>query len=249
VIFFTQEVSKMRKMFLFLAMSLITVFFILTNPLVSMANVRIEFGTGTGTDTVVPAYANLGAIMPDGTAWTINTDEWAAIPFYRDPDCVPEDFNLALFFDFNALDCYSFMEGLTVWENGPDTDPAPMQVKYRAAEPMPVYFIPWPILQEALEDSELTMPELEGLEGLRIGFATFYTETLHAGVSVPPYMNEAVAKGHMTDNGDGFALKYTWIHEDLVPKSVRIDFRPAKSAPASRPQPKLAATWGEIRGR
>ena len=237
----------MRKMFLFLGMSLITVFLILTNPLVSMAIVRIELEPGYGIG--VPAYANLGAILPDGTVWTINTDQWAAIPFYHDPDCVPEDFNLALCWDFNAFNCYSYMEGFYLFKDEPSADTSPIQAKYKAAEPMPVYFIPWPILEEALEDSELKMPELEGLEGLRIGFATFYTETYHAGASVPPYMNEAVAKGYMTDNGDGFQLKYTWLHEDLVPKSVRIDFRPAKSAPASRPQPKLAATWGEMKGK
>jgi len=238
----------MRKLFLLLIITLITAFCLLTNPLVSMANVRIEWEPVGGS--VGSFYANLGGILPDGSVWAIHTDEWAAIPFYRNPDCVPEDFNLVNFLDSpNANNCNALVKGFEVWENGPGLDPTPIQVELKAAEPMPIYFIPWDILDVALEDYVLTMPELEGLEGLRIGIATFYTETLHPGVVISQYMDEAVAKGNMADNGDRFELKYTWIHDDVVPKSVKIEFKPAKSAPSLKSQSKLAATWGEIKGK
>ena len=60
-------------------------------------------------------------------------DEWAAIPFFRDPACVPEDFNLLDFFDFRLLPgevvCPLTVDGFEIWENGPGLDPAPIQVQ------------------------------------------------------------------------------------------------------------------------
>ncbi len=236
----------MRKMCLFLVMSLITVFFILTTPLVSLANVRIEWEPGIGYGG--PFYAYFYESI-EGVQMIIHTDEWAAIPFYRDPDCVPEDFNLLDLYDFEkALDCNSFVEGFEIWENGPGLDPAPLQVSLKAAGPMHIYFVPWPVLQDAIEDDELTMPELNSLAGVRIGIATDFSITHHPGLVDLDELYTITAKGNIeADNGDKFELsatcaQYKWTH-------VKIDFKPAKSAPSLKVQSKLAVTWGEMKGK
>lgn len=235
----------MRKVFLLLVISLVTVFCLLISPLVSMANVRVEWEPGIGYGG--PFYAR---IEP---GWTIHTDEWAAISFYRNPDCVPEDFNLLDFFDPNALGCESFVAGFEVWKNGPDTDDlAPIQLSLKAAGPVHVYFAPWSVMQVAIGDGILMMPELESLEGVRIGIATFYTETLHASGmegtgGAQQYMEEIVAKGYIeTDSSIQFELKLTLIHTDKD-VNTKIEFKTTKSAPALRPQSNLATTWGEMK--
>lgn len=235
----------MRKLFLLLIINLITAFCLLANPLVSMANVRIEWEPGCYGG---PFYASFGSILPDGSVFVIHTDEWAAIPFYRNPACVPEDFNLVEQLDFNALNCYSLVAGFEVWENGPGIDLAPIQISFKAAEPMPIYFIPWDVLEVALEDYMLTMPELRVLEGVRIGIATFYTETWHVEGGAQQVMGNCVVKGDMADNGDKFELKYAY-GVDYKTTHVKIDFKPAKSAPVLKSQSKLATTWGEMKGR
>ena len=65
-------------------------------------------------------------------------------------------------------------------------------------------------------------------------------------------MIEIVANGYMEDdNSVRFELKSTWIHD--YPAAVhgkdKIEFKSTKSAPALKSQSKLAATWGEIKGK
>ena len=53
----------------------------------------------------------------------------------------------------------------------------------------------WPELQTLVEDNVLTMGELSSAASLRIGSASFYSETLH-----PP---EAAQEGHITIDAHG----------------------------------------------
>lgn len=237
----------MRKMFLFLLMSLIIVFCLLTTPLVSMANVRVEVTSGTGPGTACPFYARI----EHGQMGVIHTDEWAAIPFYRNPECVPKDFNLLDFFDIPRVwECESFMAGHEVWKN-PDIDAAPIQSELKAVGPMPIYFVSWEVLQEALKDDKLTVPELKGLPTVQIGIATFYTETLHpSGGASQQVMISIVAHGYMVkDSNVQFELKCIWTHDDPAHGHDRIEFKTAKAAPSLRSQSKLTTTWGEIKAR
>lgn len=233
----------MRKTFLFLAMGLISVFCLLTNSTISIANVRIEWESGIGYGG--PFYARF-----DGD---LHTDEWFAVPFYRNPDCVPEDFNLLDFFDFNALTCESFVAGFEIWENGPGTgDPAPIQVSLKAAGPVHVYFIPFAVILQAVEDGilegGLMMSELESLPGFRIGIATFYTETLHPSEAAKQTMEEIVAKGFMEeDSSVRFELEFTMTRFNA--RHVKIEFKPAEPAPPLRAQSNVAITWGEMKGK
>jgi len=240
----------MRKVFLLLLMSLIVVFCLLTIPLVSMANVRIEVTSGFGPGTACPFYARIEA----GQAGAIHTDEWAAIPFYRDPEYVPPTFNLLEFFDIPRVwDCESFMAGFEVWKN-PDIDLAPIQSELKAVGPMPIYFVPWAVLKVAMEDGvpvpDLTMTELKGLSGVKIGIATFYTETLHpSGGASKQVMISIEAHGYVKDSNLKFELKSIWTHDDPIRGHDRIEFKTAKAAPSLRPQSNIATTWGAMKGK
>src|SRR5947209_4807638 len=57
----------------------------------------------------------------------LNDGQWAVIPFYASPGCVPAAFNLLNFFDFQSV-CPLTVHGLAIWKNGPPPiDSAPIQ--------------------------------------------------------------------------------------------------------------------------
>lgn len=179
------------------------------------ANVRLE---GSGP----PAYARIesGLIHNDG--------EWAAIAFYRSPDCVPDDFNLLDFFNPAALECPSFVAGFEIWKNGPWAgDEAPIQSRLNNTGPMPILFVSWTELQTAIADGVLTVAELKGLSSLLIGAATFYSETLHpsngpgGGQGAQQTMTSIAASGFLED-GRKFTYQATETKNTL--RHVQIEF-------------------------
>ena len=70
-----------------LVILMVLIIFVST-PMASLANTRILTGGQ------VPFYAQLSMdeTVTDGT--------WVGIVFFRPPSCIPEDFNLLLYFDF-----------------------------------------------------------------------------------------------------------------------------------------------------
>jgi hypothetical protein len=164
---------------------------ILTLAVVAMpatANVRIA-------DDVVPAYARIA------TGEIFHNDDWAVIPFYRPPTCVPSSFNLLAFFHVpNAFFCEpQTVQVATIWRNGPGIDDAPIMAKLRGLGDMPVWFVSWPELEAAIADGVLTIGELEDLPSL-IGTATFYNETLRPSQAAQVHGITIVARGVLEDS-------------------------------------------------
>ncbi len=129
-----------------------------------------------------PFYARVERPYSGGVdGGVIHTDEWAAIVFYRDPTCVPSDFNLLDFFDIpGAFDCRLTVAGFEIWKHGPPPlDAAPMHVELREAGTVPVWFVSWAELQAAMADDVLTVDELLALPSLLQGSAASFHETLH----------------------------------------------------------------------
>ncbi len=152
-------------------------------------------------DNEPPFYARIGQDE------IYHNDDWAAIVFYRDPSCVPADFNLLEFFDFEpdpvfglrVFGCPLTIAGFEVWKNGLGLDLAPTQGKYHGLGAVPVWFVSWPELQTLKADNVLTIGELSSASSLRIGSASFYSETLHptGGAQVPHITIDA--HGQLTD--------------------------------------------------
>jgi hypothetical protein len=176
----------------------------------AFANTR----TGEGGD--LPYYARIeaGEILNDG--------EWAVIIFYRPTECVPDDFNLLDMMDYNAFACTPpTTDGFIVWAGEPWVS-APIQIRLHEADLVPVWFVKWDELQDAVEDGSLTMPDLKALPSLLVGAADEYSETLHpTGVVKVPMIN-FVAQGALQDGRSFYA------HAILVVEkvwNVQINFK------------------------
>ena len=155
--------------------------------------------------------------------------EWAAVAFYRDPDCLLQTgFNLLDFFDVPAaFNCPCYVAGFLIWKNGPPPiDLAPVQMKLQPApgQTVPVWFVRWSELESAIADDILTIEELAGLPSLLRGEADFFTETLHPlGGEAQQTMISLVASG-LLENGHKFSFQATATKENNRLNHVKIQF-------------------------
>lgn len=148
----------------------------------------IAAGAQVRTDAQPPFYARISVNPLLGLNQEIlHDDEWAAIPFYRDPACVPADFNLLQFVDvtpdsvygLRPFGCALAVEGFELWKNAPGIDPAPIHSRLRAIDAVEIWFVSWPALSLEVQDGQLTIGELSSMPSLRRGTATLFSETLH----------------------------------------------------------------------
>jgi hypothetical protein len=71
---------------------------------------------------------------------------------------------------------------------------------------VPIWLVAWPELQAAMSDSVLTITDLAGLPSLRIGYASFYQESVRNSTQGRRHPSSAtVARGTMAD-GESFRL-------------------------------------------
>lgn len=168
-----------------------------------------------------PAYTRTD--LHDGS-FPYHTDEWAAIVFYRSPDCVPDGFNLLTFFDLpGAFACGLTISGFELWDNPPGIDLAPQHTVSHGVA-VPIWFVPWPALEAAIADNVLTMPELESL-GPRKGVATTFHELLHpaGGPAKVPHLT-ITAQGLLLEGGS-FQFRYNNVETNKPRDNVGIEFR------------------------
>lgn len=201
-------------------------------PLPGQPGMQLEF---PAQSPGVPAYARLELLVPNFDV--PNNKHWAAIVFYRDPACVPKDFDLGQFFHLpgpqglGAFACPLLIEGHEIWQNGPDTDLAPIYVRARNAVPnLPIWFVAWNELQPILESGQVFIGDIAGLPSLVRGSAYWYEEALYPnGVTETPGITLRSTgtledggvfrlKWHFTDQG---AEDKVTIHLWRKPKSKR----------------------------
>ncbi len=191
----------------------------------------LTFGTGLlraqvmlrvpGESPGAPYYANVERPF----IW--HTEQWAAIVFLRAPDCVPANFNLLDLYDIPAaFACPLTYSGFELWDK-PGIDGAPRQV-VASGIAVPVWFVPWPVLQAASADNVLTKSELESLAPLK-GVASVFHEVLHplgppgtTGGAKMPHMT-ITASGFLSD-GRSFQYEFTSVEYGTA-QHVRIVFR------------------------
>jgi hypothetical protein len=181
--------SRFRRAFLLLLGVLL-----LAAP-TATANVRL-----TGGETLF--YARIESVE------IFHSDEWAVIAFYCPPACVSANFNLLALFDVpGAFACRpSTIDGFTIWRNGPETDPAPIQAEFHGLGAVPIWFVLWPAFEAAVADDVLTIGELAALPSRHFGSTRFYEETLHPEQAAPVGELEFVAHGTLED-GSSFATE------------------------------------------
>ena len=131
-------------------------------------------------------------------------DQWVAFIFFRPPELVPGDFDLySIFFDENALSLPLTIKGFVINEN--PNDFIPRKAILTGLGAVPVWFVSRSDYEDAVQDWELTIVELEGLPSLLKGYATFFKETLEPGSKV-----NIVAKGILEDNE--YEYESFWFH-------------------------------------
>jgi hypothetical protein len=139
------------------------------------AQVRIPFPSPQ--DPGGPVYTTIERGLPlhDGPS--------AAVLFYREPACVPEDFNLLDGQDLvgfpdnpRAFGCPLTVDGFGVWKEAPPVDVVPQLVLTRGTGAVPVWFIAWSELEAAMADDVLTMNELRALPSGQVGYAIHFDE-------------------------------------------------------------------------
>lgn len=138
------------------------------------ANVRVELGE----DSPGPPFYSL--IQP---GWFPMTDEWGAIAWIRDTDCVPDDFNILTLVDLTILFppdvpfpgprpffCPLTIAGHEIWNTDPpDPTVGPLNVTAKGLGAVPVWFIATAQLLPAIADGMLTVAEIEAIAGAAPG--------------------------------------------------------------------------------
>jgi hypothetical protein len=156
------------------APTILTACILLVTAAVS-ADIRIPFPSPQ--DPGGPVYTTIERGLPlhDGDA--------AAVLFYRDPACVPDDFNLLEGQDLagfpdapRAFACPLTVNGFAIWKNGPPLDLVPRLVITRGTGAVPVWLASWAELESAMADDVLTIGELRTLSSLRVGSAFHFEE-------------------------------------------------------------------------
>jgi hypothetical protein len=127
----------------------------------------------SANDPGLPYYARIEAQQ------IFAVDGWAVIPFYRDPACIPANFNLLAFFDVPAaFGCPLTVQGFNLWHGEPFAD-APKIIQVQGMGAVPFWFIPAGAVLDAVADDVLTIGELAALPGRIVGYASQFHETLH----------------------------------------------------------------------
>jgi hypothetical protein len=181
-----------------------------------------------------PFYARIVPIPPHIYA----DGGWVGIAFYRDPDCVPGNFNLLEFFDMveafpdgppRPILCTLHVQGHTLW-HGAAGNGIPHTVVSEGAGAVPVWFALEEEVLAAMEDGDLTMDELQSMGSLIKGEAHRFNELLHPhGVPGEPDSGghpapKIVLNAHGTlQDGSGFQFHITDV--DGGARNVRIRFR------------------------
>lgn len=176
-----------------------------------------------------PFYA---AIDRPPTGQIFHDGEWAAIPFLRDPECVPADVNLLDGFDFppRPFTCQLTVHGFVIYKNGP-SDLVPMNILLMGDGAAPIWFVRWSELEGAIADDILTIEELETLPSLLVGSASFFEYLQQPGAFRPQGQGngkiESVASGTLSDGHHfQFSVREMGIDRISTLRHIRIEFTP-----------------------
>ena len=192
----------------------------------------------------IPAYARLELLIP---GFDVPDDKhWAAIVFYRDPDCVPPDFDMGRFFDLpgpnglGAFACPLLIEGHEIWENGPGQDVGPIYVRSRNATPnLPIWFVKWSDLRPLLDSGEIYIGQIKSLPSLVRGKARWFEEALYPnGAAIDPGLSMK-AEGKL-DHGGKFRLSWHYQASARADEVViELEHPPVRHPPVRLPRPPL----------
>jgi hypothetical protein len=178
---------------------------------IAQGEIRVEFPED---DPGPPFYARIRH------NFAIQNGQWAAIIFYRSPNCVAPSFNLLRLFNPAAFGCPLTVEGFALYDQvPPPPGVSPKQAKTFGLGAVPVWFVRWADLQTAVADGVLTIQDLAAMNPI-VGSATFFRETLHPTETAQVPKLSIVARGttatgtffvQASATGEGLELKHVTI--------------------------------------
>jgi hypothetical protein len=130
-------------------------------------------------DPGIPAYARVTSVASQ----FYHDEGWLAIPFFRDPDCVPDDFDLLRLFDFpgpngpGSFACPLRHSGHYLVEDGAQPGTFP-RLYVSHGDNVPFWFVRWSDFQKAMARGSVTLPQVRAMNP-RKGVATDFRETVH----------------------------------------------------------------------
>jgi hypothetical protein len=197
--------------------------------------------TTSPPDPGAPLYTYLQR-NNDGSPFFAHDSEWVAIWFFRDPNCIPMDFNLLNTLDFTPAFpggpprpflCPLTVRSFFIWKNGPfPIDSVPLQ-ESDSGNAVPVWFVKVADFQAAAADDQVTIGEILAMPSLRKGTARTFESVDHFGAYRPQGTGngsiETTANGTLQD-GTAFQVEFREMgvkNGDGVSfvRHIRIDFR------------------------
>lgn len=167
-----------------------------------------------------PFYARATTILQE----LFRVDGWLVIPFYREPACVPADFDLLHLYHPpgpggpGAFGCPLVVSGSLLIEADAPLGTFPRQV-VMTGDAVPFWFIRWDDFLAASADGTFTMAELRALEPLQ-GTADRFHETL-----MPRMDDHRIVIQAAGSLADGRTFRFGVVHSQDVTKSIHLQLR------------------------
>ncbi len=111
----------------------------------------------------IPIYARVGPILNQFFV----TDGQLVIPFYRDPECIRDDFNFLSYYDPPiAFGCALTVAGTFVIESDAGENDFPIMAHTEGTQ-VPVWIVDWAGFQALIEAESVTLPAIETLNPIK----------------------------------------------------------------------------------
>ena len=167
-------------------------------------------------DPGIPTYARVGPIL---NQFFIVGDQ-LVIPFYRNPECIPDSFNLLNYYDPPAaFGCELTVQGRFVIEKDAEQGQFPIMAHITGKE-VPVWIVDWAGFQLLMAEGTVTIVDIEKLNPIK-ATALQFDEYLSPRINEHQVIIEAA--GRVVDSEEEFYFSLT--HEGDQIKRIYLEFK------------------------
>ena len=167
---------------------------------IAAGNIQVQFPQN---DPGGPYYVMASPILNQ----LFVVDGWLVMPFYRNPNCVREDFNLLEAFDVPAaFSCPLTVTGSYIIEADAPIGTFPI-IAQSTGSSVPFWFVKWKEFEEVAADGVVTIGEIRSLQPLE-GAASKFKETLRPRIE--NHLVQINASGLLSD-GRTFSFHITHV--------------------------------------
>jgi hypothetical protein len=166
-------------------------------------------------DPGIPTYARMGPVL---NQFLVAGDK-LVIPFYRNPECIPANFNLLHYYDPpQAFGCELKVAGMFVIEKEAEAGQFPIMVHTSGTE-VPFWIVDWSDLQAVMAGGSVTVGDLQAMQPMKV-LASRFEEFLN------PRMNEhqvvIEAEGVVQGSGQAFSFSLKHVGDQIEKISLEI---------------------------